>query len=71
MKRFNATKQWNSWGVADDDNGATHSAPMNDLREHDCSDACWCGPLYIGNGVTLHTSLDGRERVERGWRLPS
>lgn len=45
-----------------------HTLPLNDLREHDEHDDCWCGPdiFYIeGAGKhALHHSLDGREHNE-------
>lgn len=45
-------------------NGDTHCTPSNDLREHTASPLCFCKPLYTGNGVYSHNSVDGREKYE-------
>ena len=44
-----------------------HVIPMNDVRAHDRSTLCWCGPkLEVGDGddVVIHNSGDGREANE-------
>jgi len=49
-----------------------HVVPVNDLREHstDSDVPCWCRPEE-DDGVTVHNSMDGRERYETGERKPS
>ena len=46
-----------------------HVIPLNDLREHDDSQWCWCMPKVEiqddGRAVVIHNSADGRELVER------
>lgn len=45
-----------------------HTVPINDLRDHDTRDDCWCGPdieyLDSGGKSVVHHSLDGREHSE-------
>ena len=51
-----------------------HVVPINDLREHELSGACWCSPKLDDEGsepIWIHNSLDGREAFETGERLPS
>lgn len=53
-----------------------HVVPINDLREHETSDArtCWCRPRVEIEGICwilVHNSLDGREAFEEGRRKPS
>ena len=52
---------------------AWHVIPLDDLREHDLSDDCWCHPTEDDDAVGLfvHNSMDGREAFETGERLPS
>lgn len=48
-----------------------HVIPLNDLREHDPSEDCWCKPTLDDDGddyVFLHHALDGRELYETGER---
>lgn len=47
---------------------SVHVLPVNDLREHVESEACWCAPSVerVGQGTLVtHNSMDGRELVER------
>lgn len=46
---------------------------MNDLREHEPSMQCWCGPTEDRetDGLFIHHSMDGREKFETGERLAS
>jgi hypothetical protein len=46
-----------------------HVVPIDDLREHEPSPACWCRPREAEPRVFVHNSLDGRELYERGERL--
>lgn len=46
-----------------------HVYPVNDLKEHEISDRCWCDPELI-EGVWVHNSADGREHYENGDRKP-
>ena len=49
-----------------------HVLPINDLREHEETDQCWCRPARDEEepSVVIHNSMDRREEYERG-RLPS
>lgn len=56
--------------------GHPHVILINDLVEHDAVDTCVCGPIdqsvsrsdgSVG-WITVHHSLDGRERTEAGRR---
>lgn len=49
---------------------AYHVIPLDDLREHDCNEDCWCRPIE-DEGVYIHNSMDGREKFEIGERKPS
>ena len=51
----------------------THIIPVNDLREHEYSEYCWCNPTEDTEYVNLfvHHSMDGREEFETGERKPS
>lgn len=55
-----------------DDIPTVHVVPLNDTRTHDLSEACWCQPTYeVDDGdVYIHTSADGREDYEAGFRKP-
>ncbi len=44
--------------------------PLDDTREHECGEDCWCEPTD-GNGILVHHSLDGRESYETGARQPN
>jgi hypothetical protein len=46
-----------------------HVYPINDLRRHSLRE-CWCRP-FDDEGLTIHTSLDGRELYETGERSVS
>ncbi|MFZ2651281.1 MAG: hypothetical protein WA210_14360 [Burkholderiaceae bacterium] len=44
-----------------------HVLPRNDLRAHEMSANCWCGPRVDdeqAEELIVHNSLDGRERWE-------
>lgn len=45
-----------------------HVTPVNDLREHLDSAACWCRPMRDEDepAVVIHNSLDQRETYENG-----
>lgn len=46
-----------------------HVVPINDLRDHDENGTgCWCRPT-IEDGVVVHNSMDGREKIETGERM--
>lgn len=40
-----------------------HILPINDLKEHEQTKNCWCGPRDK-DLLIIHNSLDGRERFE-------
>lgn len=51
--------------------GTWHVVPLNDLREHDPSETCWCHPTLDDDtydDVYIHHSMDGRELYETGER---
>ena len=54
------------WGVF---NG--HVIPLDDLREHDESLACWCQPTpdHDEPNVIVHHSADLREQYEEGRKM--
>lgn len=45
-----------------------HVVPINDLREHQENEKCWCRP-NDDEGVIVHNSMDRREEYERGRKL--
>lgn len=49
-----------------------HLLPVNDLREHDMDDECWCEPSSEpqtdGSFVMLHYAVHGRDDYEDGRR---
>jgi hypothetical protein len=51
-------------------NGYRSVMPVNDYREHEVSDVCWCRPT-LDDGVLIHHSMDRREEYERGERRVS
>jgi hypothetical protein len=49
-----------------------HTVPVDDIREHEPSEDCWCEPeYYVDIGLIVHNSADGREKFETGERKPS
>ena len=46
-----------------------HVVPINDLREHQESETCWCQPtverVEEDRRLIVHNSEDGRELVEQ------
>lgn len=42
-----------------------HVIPLNDWREHSETKECWCKPKDV-NGITVHNSMDQREKYETG-----
>lgn len=58
--------------VRKDNYERVHVVPVNDLKEHEPHDDCWCGPETDENsGVIVHAAMDEREKFERGERKPS
>lgn len=55
-----------------DELNAIHVVPINDLRDHDESNSCWCRPVEIFDvttdvGIWVHNSMDRREHtIEKG-----
>ena len=45
-----------------------HVIPIDDLREHEEAESCWCSPRLM-NGVLVHNSMDDRESHEHGRKL--
>ena len=56
-----------------EDRNDIHVIPINDLREHDATQECWCKPIEDSecDAVWIHNSMDGREKFETGERLLS
>jgi hypothetical protein len=50
-----------------------HVIPIDDLRDHETSEACWCKPTPDDEepSVFIHHAMDGREAYEAGERKPS
>lgn len=42
----------------------THVIPVNDYRDHEVEDQCWCGAQVDDEDVVQHKALDNRERFE-------
>lgn len=62
----------NMWQVRQDNHGRMHVVPVEDLREHEPHDECWCSPrVEEDGGVIIHAAMDMREKFERGERKPS
>lgn len=49
-----------------DESNHLHVIPMDDLRPHDTSRACWCAPTQDDEepAVWVHHSMDGREHTK-------
>lgn len=58
------------WSVFEDA-ASVHIVPNDDLREHELETTCWCRPTDDGGGISIHHSMDGREKIETGERRPS
>lgn len=46
-----------------------HVVPINDLRDHEDSEGCWCKPWRLDDepDVVVHNAMDGREfTIEKG-----
>ena len=53
------------WLTQTGPDGLVHVLPLNDIRGHECSDACWCRPdTETDPGICSHNSLDRRELYE-------
>jgi hypothetical protein len=50
-----------------------HVMPLQDLREHEESDKCWCSPEIDPEWpmIVVHNSADRREKFETGERKAS
>ena len=42
---------------------SVHVIPLNDWREHEENEACWCQPRF-DEGVFVHNAADHREIIE-------
>lgn len=58
----------NHWEVVDG-----HVLPIDDLKPHEVSPRCWCGPTPDDDApsVLVHHSMDKREEFEQGERKPT
>jgi len=52
------------------ESGERHAIPIDDLRPHDETEACWCAP-FADREVIVHNSMDLREKYERGELRPA
>lgn len=45
---------------------SVHVVPVNDYREHELTNLCWCNPVEDEEetGLFIHNALDQRERFE-------
>lgn len=59
-----------TWLVTTRENGV-HVVPVDDLRDHEFSEDCWCNPRIEEDVVIVHSSADERELYERGEKKPS
>jgi hypothetical protein len=50
--------------------GLVDVIPVNDLRDHVYGGECWCKPVD-DEGMWVHNSADGREKLEEGRGVPS
>ena len=53
-------------------NDTWHVVPINDLREHEENEKCWCCPdvQYVGVGsIVTHNAMDERESYEHGRKM--
>ena len=50
-----------------------HVMPVNDLRDHEITLKCWCGPTEDAEcpGLFVHHAMDQREQFENGERVAS
>ena len=49
-----------------------HVIPLNDFKDHDETETCWCSPSveYVGVGtIVTHHAMDDRESYEQGRKL--
>lgn len=48
--------------------GDIHVMPVDDLRDHEETEHCWCGPRRDDEEpqVVIHNAFDGREDYENG-----
>jgi hypothetical protein len=51
--------------------GYIHVIPINDLREHEQLESCWCQPVmdHMDENVFIHQSMDRGEEYENGRKL--
>lgn len=61
--------QWKNIIIGDQ----VHVLPMDDLKEHQESENCWCNPRRDEEELKLiiHNSVDQREKYETGERKPN
>ena len=50
-----------------------HVIPVNDLKDHEMTQKCWCKPTedYVCPGLFIHHAMDLREQFENGDRVAS
>jgi hypothetical protein len=55
-------------GMSDDDAALyrQHVVPLHDLREHEPTLACWCGPVVDADGVVTHHPIDPQAAALQG-----
>jgi hypothetical protein len=67
MQTSDGTAHASGWLVLFD-GGEPQLIPIDDLRDHEPSAECWCGPERV-DGVVEHRAMDKREEYERGRRF--
>lgn len=56
----------NGWVcVTSNTSGEQHVCPTFDFKNHTINLKCWCVP-FVDDGIIVHNSMDGREKVESG-----
>ena len=69
--------QW-AWVRPDEQDVNSHVVPVDDIRDHDLTEECWCtphveydsDPVNI-HAVVIHVAADEREKYETGLRKPN
>ena len=59
-----STKAW----LAEVAEEGQHIMPLEDLRDHEAHEECWCKPVN-DEGIWIHNAMDRREEYEEGRKL--
>ncbi len=60
-----------AWAAYEDQAGAMHVLPMDDLKPHVLGDGCWCKPTPEDDrsDIVVHHSMDRREYTREMGRV--